>query len=150
MMERRGLHLVPSDPYGQQQIDALPDGKQLSVRISVMSASGKTEREGSRGMWWGTMTLLSENSDDIEFSSPRNAHDSTLFALGFVRPRFRVDGSVEMVPVSTADHAMDDGEHAILVEKARAYLTNRFGYDPFSAWTDEQTAKKANQQWDRR
>ncbi len=146
--ERGGF--FPADAYASQQYDAIPEGKELSVRVSVMSSTGKTEREGSRGMWWGTMTMLSENVDDIEFDTPRKAHDATLFALGFVRPRFRVDGSVEMIPVSTADDNMDDGEHAILVEKARAYLTGRFGFDPFEAWAQEQDAKKANQHRGRR
>jgi hypothetical protein len=139
--------LFPADAYGQSQYDALPDGKELAVRVTVMSSTGKTEREGMRGLWWGSMELLSQNVDDIEYDTKEKAHASTLFALGFVRPRFRIDGSVEMIPVSTAEDNMPDEEMAILLEKAAGFLTRKFGFDPFQSWKDEHEAANANRRY---
>ncbi len=144
MIKQRG-GLYPADAYAAQQYDALPEGKDLSVRISVMSSTGKTEREGARGLWWAGLQMLAENSDDPDYDTHRKAHEAILFALGFVRPRFRIDGSVIMDVVSTAEDAMDDEEFSVLMTKADEFIMRRFGWSPWESWKMEQDAKRANQ-----
>lgn len=144
MMRKDRGKLVGVDAYSLQQIDALPEGKELSVRVSVMSSTGKTEREGARGLWWGGLGVLCENVEDQRYDTPRKAHDEILRGLGFVRPRWRIDGSVTMDPVSTADGAMDDDEFSVLQERARAFVLDRIGFDPWEMWKAEKDAENAN------
>lgn len=150
MMRKWRGHLVPADPYAQQQVDEIADGKDLSVRISVMSSTGKTQREGNRGLWWAGLQMLAENSDDLDYDDKRKAHETILRALGYVRPRYRVDNTVEYIPISTAEDAMDDDEFAVLMERANAFIEGRFGWNPWESWKLEQEAKNANQQRNRR
>lgn len=146
--ERGGF--FPADAYASQQYDAIPEGKELSVRVSVMSSTGKTEREGNRGLWWAGLHLLAENCDDPEYDTDRKAHEAILFALGFVRPRFRIDGSIVMDVVSTSEEAMDDEEFSVLMRKADEFIERKFGWNPWESWKLEQEAAKANQQGSRR
>lgn len=143
MRKDRGK-LVGVDAYSLQQIDALPEGKELSVRVSVMSSTGKTEREGARGLLWAGINLLAENSDSPLMDSPRKAYEYLLSVLGYVRPRFRVDGTYEMIPMSTSEEAMDDTEHALLLERMRAWSVEHLGTDWWQAWKDQQEAAGGN------
>lgn len=143
MRKDRGK-LVGVDAYSLQQIDALPEGKELSVRVSVMSSTGKTEREGARGLWWAGLGLLAENVEDLAYDSPRKAHETILRELGYVRPRYRVDNTVEYIPLSTAEDAMDDEEFANLQERANAFIEMRFGWNPWQTWKDQQEAAGGN------
>lgn len=142
--------LVPVDAYAQQQVDELGDGKEFNARLSRITATGREEREGLRGMWFAGLKLLSENTDDPRYNTPEKAYRNIRLDLGFSRPRHRIDGSVEMVPVSTADDNMDDEEMAALQELARGYCQQKFGFDPFQMWADEKDAEKAMQQRARR
>lgn len=150
MMRKWRGHFVPVDTYAQQQVDEIPEGKDLSVRASVMSSTGKTQREGNRGLWWAGLQMLAENSDDLEYDDKRKAHETILRALGYVRPRYRVDNTVEYIPISTAEDAMDDDEFSILMERAEALIYAKFGWSPWGSWKAEQEAKNANQQRNRR
>lgn len=142
-MEKRRGGLAPADAYAQQQYDALPDNVRLNVRVSKLSAKGKEEREGARGLWWAGLTLLSQNTENQNYDTARKAHETILRGLGFVRPRFRIDGSVVMDPVSTSDTNMDDEEFTVLQERARAYVIAEFGFDPWAMWVEEQEAAEA-------
>ncbi len=133
--------LSPGDVYAEQQISELPNGT-YSARFSRMTAKFKTEREGLRGLWFAGLKLLSENTEDIRYDTPAKAYHNIRIDLGFVRPRWRVDGSVEMVPMSTSDESMDDEEMIVLLERAATHCVGRFGFDPFQTWKDQQEAMK--------
>lgn len=140
-VERGGL--MPLDSYAAQQLSKLQPGAEYSARLSRITRTGREEREGMRGRWWAGLALLAESTEDMAYDTPRKAHEAILMGLKYVRPRFRIDGSFDMVPVSTSDAAMDDGEFSILQERARAFCEAKFGFDPFAAWEAEQDAKKA-------
>lgn len=139
-------HLVPADAYAQQQIDELGEGKEFNARLSRITATGREEREGMRGLWFAGLALLSQNTEDKRYDTPENAYYSIMLDLGYCRPRWRRNGSVEMVPISTSDGSMSDEEMSILQERAREFWMRREGYDPWQTWQDEQTAKKANEE----
>lgn len=146
-MEKRGGRLVPIDAYASEQVDLLPEGKTLSVRVSVMTAKGKTEREGNRGLMWAGINLLADNTDSVLLNSPRKAYEYMLTALGYVRPRFRIDGSYDMIPMSTSEEAMDDSEHALCLERMRAWSVQHLGVDYWQSWIDENEAANANRRY---
>lgn len=140
-IEVRGGRVSAADAYAAEQLSNLPDG-QYNARLSKMTRAGREEREGLRGLWWAGCTLLAENSDSPLLDTSRKVHEHILMGLGFVRPRFRVDGGFDMVPVSTSESEMDDGEFVILQEKARAYAIQRWGFDPWLTWVEQQEAMK--------
>jgi hypothetical protein len=140
VIEARGGRLLPGDQWAEEQIAALPDGR-YTARLSKQTRAGREEREAHRALWWAGCNMLAENSDSPLLDTQRKVHEFFLTNLGFVRPRFRVGGGFDMVPVSTSEAEMDDDEFAILQEKARAYSIERFGYDIWQSWIDEQEAK---------
>lgn len=140
-IEVRGGRVSPADAYAAEQLSLLPDG-QYNARLSKMTRAGREEREGLRGLWWAGCTLVAQNSDSPLLDTSRKVHEQILMGLGFVRPRFRVDGAFDMVPVSTSESEMDDTEFHLLLEKARSFCHARFGFDPFEAWVNEQEAQK--------
>lgn len=140
-VEVRGGRILPGDAWSEEQLAALPDGR-YSARLSKQTKAGREEREAHRALWWAGCTLLSQNTESPLLDTPRKVHEHILMGLGFVRPRFRVDGSFDMVPVSTSEAEMPDDEFEILQEKARAYSEQRWGYDIWRAWVDEQEAKR--------
>ena len=127
----------PLDAYAAEQLAALPPGT-YSVRFARMTAKGKTEREGQRGLWWAGCDLLSQNTERWGYADRRQTHETILTAIGYTRPRYRIDGSFELIPVSTAEDAMDDGEYAIMQERARAFTIREFGMDPWEEWAKQQ------------
>lgn len=129
-----------ADAYAAEQLSTLPNGR-YNMRVSKVTRAGREEREGIRGLWWAGCQLMAENSDNAALDTSRKVHEAVLMGLGFVRPKFRVDGSFVMVPVSTSEVEMEDDEAIILQEKARAYAIQRWGYDPWLAWTEQQTAQ---------
>ncbi len=140
-MEVRGGRLLPGDAWADEQIANLPDGR-YTARLSKQTRAGREEREAHRALWWAGCNLLAQNTESALLDTPRKVHEFFLTGLGFVRPRFRVDGGFDMVPVSTSESEMDDDEFAILQEKARAFSIQRFGYDIWQMWIDEQEAMK--------
>lgn len=139
-IEVRGGRISAADPYAAEQIANLPDG-QYNARLSKMTRAGREQREGLRGLWWAGCTLVAENSDSPLLDTSRKVHEHILMGLGFVRPRFRVDGAFDMVPVSTSESEMDDDEFTILQEKARAFALARWDYDPWAVWVEQQEGK---------
>lgn len=140
----QGGRLIGGDAYAAQQISELPDGDYFA-RFSKLTRAGRDEREGMRGLWFAGLKLLSDNTDDPRYDTPEKAYHNIRIDLGFSRPRYRRDGSVEMVPTSTADDNMDDEEMAVLQEKAQEFWMRREGWDPWESWKAEQDAKKGNQ-----
>jgi len=132
---RRG-GFFPMDAYGQEQCAALKDGD-YNVRVSKLTRTGREEREGMRGLWWGGLSLLAENTEDPRFDEKRKAHDNILEALGYTRKRYRIDNTYELIPISTAEDAMPDDEFAILQERAEAYMIGEIGWSPWQQWKDE-------------
>lgn len=141
-IEARGGRILPGDAWSEEQFAQLPDGR-YTMRLSKQTRAGREEREAHRALWWAGCTLLSQNTESPLLDTPRKVHEHILMGLGFVRPRFRVDGGFDMVPVSTSEAEMLDDEFDILQEKARAYSEQRWGYDIWRAWVDEQEAKKS-------
>jgi len=140
-VEVQGGRVSAADAYAAEQLANLPNGR-YNMRMAKVTRAGREEREGLRGLWWAAMALLADNSDNAMFDTPRKAHEFILMGLGFVRPRFRVDGAYDMVPVSTSEAEMDDAEFLILLEKAAAFCVGRLGFDPFQTWKDQQEAMK--------
>lgn len=142
---RRTAHgFGPFDEYAAAQIEEFPIGAEFIAKVDRLSSTGKTEREGLRGRWWGVMQLIAENADSPLYDEKRKASNYTLLRLGWVRPRYRLGGGVDLVPYSLADSAMDDDELQVLTEKAAAFWTGELTYDPFIAWEAEQDAKNAS------
>lgn len=131
------------DAYAEQQIDELPNGN-YNARVSRLTGKFKEEREGLRGLWWAGCETLALNVEHKLWDTKRKASDEILKGLGFVRPRFRADKTVDMIPVSIAEDAMDDEEMTTLLERARPFCIDRWGFDPFQMWVDEQEAMKGN------
>lgn len=140
--QRRG-GLFPFDSYSQEQCAALKEGD-YNVRVSRMTKTGREEREGLRGLWWAGLGLLAENTEDWRFNEKRKAHDTILVSLGYSRPRFRIDKTFDMIPISTTEDSMDDDEFAILMERGEAYIVGQIGWSPWQSWKDEKDAQKAN------
>lgn len=135
-IEIKGGRVSPADAYAEEQLSQLPDG-QYNARLSKMTRAGREEREGARGLWWAGCTLVAENSDNPLLDTSRKVHEHILMQLGFVRPRFRIDGAFDMVPVSTSESEMDNIEFAILQEKARPLAVRLWGMDPWQLWVDQ-------------
>ena len=136
-IDERGLH--PLDGYAQEQLAALPPGT-YNVRFARMTGKYKEEREGMRGLWWAGCDLLAQNTEQWGYADRRQAHETILRGIGYTRPRYRADGSFELIPVSTAEEAMDDAEFAIMQERARAFAVREHGFDPWAMWVEEQEA----------
>jgi len=139
VVDHRGLH--PLDGYAQEQLAALPPGT-YNVRFARMTAKYKEEREGMRGLWWAGLEVLANNTERRGYGDKRQAHESVLRAIGYTRPRYKMDHSFEMIPISTAEESMDDAEFAIMQERSRAYCVDEFGFDPWQTWVDEQDAAR--------
>jgi hypothetical protein len=138
-MTVKGGRFSAMDAYAAEQLSQLPDGD-YSVRVSRLTNSGREERAGMRGLWFAGLQLLSENTEDPEYDSPKKAYDQIRIDLGYVRRRYRIDKSWEYVPISTAEETFSDEEMAILQERARAFCVERFGFDPWAQWTEQQDA----------
>jgi hypothetical protein len=137
VVDERGLH--PLDGYAQEQLAALPPGT-YNVRFARMTAKYKEEREGMRGLWWAGLEVLANNTERRGYADKRQAHESILRAIGYTRPRYRMDHSFELIPISTAEESMDDAEFAIMQERARTYCIDEHGFDPWETWVNEQEA----------
>lgn len=142
-MEFDGRGFVPADAWASEQLSALKPGTRFNVRVSRITARGKEEREGLRGLWWAGCELLSQQVDELHYDTKRKASNMILMSLGFVTAKPKIGGTVDIVPISMADNVLDDGEFAILLERAAAFCVNRFGFDPFEMWKDQQPQKVA-------
>lgn len=131
----------PGDAYGAEQLSTLPRGDYF-VTFSKLTARGRDERDGLRGLWFAGLKLLSENTEDPRYDTPEKCYANIRIDLGYSRPRWRRDGTVEMVPISTSDAAFPDEEMHTLQERAREFCLRRFGYDPWLVWTETQEAKR--------
>ncbi len=147
MMRKWKGRLVPADAYAQQQTDELPEGKELSVRVSVMSSTGKTQREGMRGLWFGGLELLAQNTDDMSYDSKDKAYHQIRVDLGYTRKRFRIDGTYEEIPISTSEESMPDEEFQVLMERAQAFVEATMGWNPWQVWKQEKDAEAANRRY---
>ncbi len=137
-VEFDGRGLVPVDAYAAEQLAALVKGSRYNARLSRITASGKEEREGMRGLWWAGCDLLSQQVDELHYDTRRKASNMILMSLGFVTAKPKADGRVDIVPISTGEDVLDDEEMQILLERAAAFCIQRFGFDPFQSWKDQQ------------
>lgn len=142
-MEFDGRGFVPADAWAQEQMSALKPGTRFNVRVSRITARGKEEREGLRGLWWAGCELLSQQVDELHYDTKRKASNMILMSLGFVTAKPKADGRVDIVPISTGEDVLDDEEMHILLERAAAFCVNRFGFDPFDEWKKLQPQKVA-------
>ncbi len=144
-----GRTLRPVDAYAAEQLqklhEELPKGE-FFARLSRLTAKGKDERQGIRGLWWAGVNLLAESVEDPAWDTPRKAHERILEGLGYVRPRWRANGSLELVVVSTTEENMDDEEAQVLQERARPMVLQKWGFDPWQKWVDQKEAEEAARQ----
>lgn len=134
MMRKERGHLVPIDAWALEQLDALPEGKDLSVRVTQPRSIGRLN------WYWAGLGLLVENLDDedrAKWPNARKMHNAFLEALGYVEKIWRIDGSFRIQVDSIALDNMTEEEFAQLFENVRAMAVRLFGYDPWQVWMDE-------------
>lgn len=133
--------LVAGGPWEQEQIDKLPRGR-IFVEIST-----EEPEDGIRNLYMAGISLLFENVDGAgpghEWPTPNHLRRHILREIGFAEPIHRIDG-IKREARSMARGAMTYEELTIVLELSRAYCVERFGFDPFEAWQDEQDAMKGN------
>ncbi len=140
-MRWNGRGFEPMDSYSEEQCAALQMGE-YSVRVSRLTRTGREERDGLRGLWWGGLTVLADNTEDWRFNEKRKAHDSIMIAIGYSRPRFRIDGKFDMIPISTSDESMDDDEFRVVMERGETYILDQIGWSPWERWKEEHPSER--------
>lgn len=136
-IDHRGLHAL--DGYAQEQLAALPHGT-YNVRFAKMTGKYKEQREGLRGLWFAGCELLSQNTEQDGFATKRAASNSLLVGMKMTRRKYHNDKTWEPIPISLSEDNLDDEEMLTILEMARAYCLDRFGFDPFEMWKQEQEA----------
>lgn len=133
MRKERG-HLVPIDAWAAEQLDALPEGKDLSVRVAQSRSRGKLN------LWWAGLGLMVENLPEHQqrmWPTARALHEALLEALGFVHKLWRVDGTFRIQVDSIALDNMEEEEFNEVFERGRALCVAICGYDPFETWVQQ-------------
>lgn len=133
MRKERG-RLVPASAWAQEQLDALPEGKDLSVRVTQSRSLSQL------GLFWAGLALAVENFDDDmrqNFPSARKLYRAVLIALGYSDTIHRIDGSTMQVENSVAFDAMTQEEMNEFMELARGLFERWIGYDPFAAYIEK-------------
>lgn len=132
MRKERG-HLVPIDAWAMEQLDAIPEYKEVAVTVS------EERSRGSLNLWWAGLGLLVSNlndEDDHRFPTSRRLHEAFLEDLGYVEKVYRVDGSFTLRAMSVALDNMEEADFKILMERAAKIAIEYFGYDPWQTWKD--------------
>lgn len=137
-MQVENGRLVPVDAWAAEQVDALPRGKPLAVRVTTPRSLGRLN------WWWAGLGLMVDNLTDEKRSmwpTARHMHEALLEAMGFVHRLYRIDGTFKTVPDSVAFENMEEEEFKEVFERGRALCIHIAGYDPFEVWMEQAKAK---------
>jgi len=133
--------LVAMGPYEQEIIDKLPKGR-IFIEVTTEEAE-----DGIRNLFMAGIGILFDNVDGAGPGGKWPTHDhlrrEILRGIGFAEPIKRVDG-IKMEARSMARGRMTYEELVQVTELSRTYCFDRWGFDPFEAWTNEQDAMKGN------
>ena len=126
--------LVALSPYDQEQIDKLPLG-------AMVAEIDEEEAEDSiRAKFMSGIGLLYENIPESgagkAFPTENHLRRHILRAIQFAEPIHRVDG-IKMEARSMARGSMQFEEWPKVLELSRAYVFERWGYDPWEKWEQE-------------
>jgi hypothetical protein len=80
------------------------------------------------GLYWAILELLHHNNP-FDFATKYNIHEATLFDAGHVTPQRHFDGTVVMVPDSTAFDSMDEATNQKYFDKALLIWQEHWGID---------------------
>lgn len=131
--------LAAMDAYGQEAIDKLPRGR---IFIEVLT---EEPEDGVRAAYMAGIGVLFDNVDGAGPGGKWPTHDhlrrEILRGIGFAEPIKRVDG-IKMEARSMARGRMTYEELMQVTELSRTYCFDRWGFDPFQSWQDEQDAMK--------
>lgn len=131
LMRKEAGRLVPIDPWAREQIDALPEGKDLHVRAS------ERRTHGLNGLYWAGLGLLVDNFDEADakmWRTSKRLHKTLLCELGYVERIYRIDGTFTEQADSVAFDEMDEADFKELFEHVRAMVVKRWRYDPWDLW----------------
>ncbi len=131
--------LVPVDAWGAEMMDALPRGKDLSVRVT------STRSIGALNLYWAGLGLLVDNMDDEtkrRWPTSRKFHNTLMEEIGLTERIWRIDGTFRLVPDSIALDSMTEEDFKAYWESARALIFRHFKYDPFDTWLAEKDARR--------
>lgn len=123
--------LVPIDAWASEQIDALPAGKDLWVRVTQVRSNSQLN------LFWAGLGLVVENFDTEmarKYPTTRHLYRAMLIDLGYCDVLYRVDGSVMVVENSVAFESMEQDDMNLLMDRAAVRFIEWIGYDPFEAY----------------
>ena len=100
LVKKDPLGLHPADDKAAQIFDRIPNDEVVTVRI-MRERSAKENR-----LYWQVI----EKVADATGRNPQQLHTAVRVALGFVDAVRMLDGSLQEVPVSTADDVMTQDE----------------------------------------
>lgn len=80
------------------------------------------------GMYWAQLSEIID-SGATKYPTPEHLHDAIKMELGFVQPVYRLDGSVELVPDSTAFDKMTQADFNVFYERAMEMIQTHLGVD---------------------
>ena len=138
LMRKEQGRLVPIDAWAAEQLDAIPNGKDLSVRVTQSRSRGKLN------LWWAGLGLMVDNLPDHQrdmWPTARALHEALLESMGFVHKLWRIDGTYRVQVDSIALDNMDEEEFSEVFERGRAICMQIAGYDPFETWVQEAKAR---------
>lgn len=80
------------------------------------------------GMYWAQLQQIVD-SGAVKFPTAEHLHDAIKAELGYVTPVYRFDGSVDLVPDSTAFEKMTQAEFNAFYERAMEMVQTHLGID---------------------
>lgn len=140
LMRREGSHLVPLTPWSEEQVLDLPDDRDLAVRVTKATSTGKDANEGLLALWWAGINLLHENvgDPDHEWPTPRHLSKKILSDIGFCIQVPDGQGGTRTLASSIALQNLEDFEdRQMIFELAQAYVVARWRWNPWQSWKDE-------------
>jgi hypothetical protein len=123
--------LVPAHSFAAEQIDALPNGKDLWVRVTQVRSNSQLN------LFWAGLGLVVDNFDDEmlrKYPTTRKLYRALLIDLGYAETLYRIDGSVMIIEDSVSFEAMEQDEMNRLMDRAAVRFVEWIGYDPFDAY----------------
>lgn len=154
-----GTVFRPADSAAVEMADQLPRDKRLHAKVTVASARAGAEdpRTGKMNLYWAGIGILLQNQ--LAHVDKKEMHEHLMGELGYTERHYRIvgqnpDGSTiydfTIEPRSISKLNMQDDDFDILFERARAYVVEHHGFDPWDTWIDEAEAKEAAKDAQRR
>lgn len=94
------------------------------VRVEVK----KPRSNVHNSMYWAQLQQIVD-SGAVKFPTAEHLHDAIKAELGYVTPVYRFDGTVDLVPDSTAFEKMTQAEFNAFYERAMEMITRHLGID---------------------